>query len=67
MNIQSKLSYMGNKIEIEGSLPVGCFDSGNLVGTLEVLWSSCEATFMCGKRHSLCNVSTASIVSKYCV
>ena len=49
MNIQLKLNYIGNKIEMEGSLPVGCFDSGKLFGTLEVLWSSYGATHACGK------------------
>ena len=47
MNMQSKLNYTVNEIKIEGSLPVGYFDSGNLVGILDVLWSSCGAVCSC--------------------
>ena len=61
MNMQSKLSYMGNEIETEGSLPVGCFDSRNLVGILEVLWSSCGAACACSM-HVMCSDSVSSLL-----
>ena len=50
MNIQLKLNYIGNEIEIEGSLLVGYFNSGSLVGTLGILWSYYGVTCTYGRQ-----------------